>query len=552
MVSQPPWVQIPPSPPVKYRKGNSKLLVKKVSKSFSLLVGSVVLLTVTPSAASAVSQTASPTAPAEEFVVTRVVNGRPTFSTVDATSARLLRLRGETVTSNVTGTLSNVVSEGEIDEDYFPPYSWMGNLAAIGLPTTVAVIDTGIDPSHPYLRDSILPGANFVPYDGVTATAWSDGNGHGTHVAGVILSNNPFAKILPVRVLDREGDGEIAPIAQGIVWAVDNGAQVLNISLGLSSENASDLVPLHVAVQYAKAHDVVVVAASGNEAEFGSPPAAPALFDEVIAVAATQNSEVASFSNRNSYVDIAADGVDVLSSALGGGMVRMSGTSMASPRVAAIAAGLRALRPTWTADDIQDHLLATADDRGAAGPDPVYGFGEMNAYRVFSTALSRPTGQTAQPLPTVVKVRSAVGGSTITSLQGDVFVKHSNGDIEVLSSDYSFVSLTRATTVEIWTYDKFGAPTQPLTKRLSPTKLPVIKASAWRYGSTARLKIVSKLPPDALLTVSTVSRSGIEKEVALLYPAVRTIAVPSSNIRWFKVCYAVEARGLGCKKFRLP
>jgi subtilisin family serine protease len=541
-------------------RGDQKLLVKKVSKSLYLLVGSVVLCTATPSAASAISLAAPPssTGQAAEFVLTRVVDGKPTFSIVDAATARVLLLRGETVTSNVPVKLSEFAEEPYAEEpyaedDYSPsPFSWMGNLAAVGLSTVVAVIDTGVDPSHPHLRDSILPGANFVPYDGVTAVAWSDGNGHGTHVAGVVLFNNPFAKILPVRVLDREGDGDIAPVAQGIVWAVDNGAQVLNISLGLQTVNASDLVPLQAAVQYAKEHDVVVVAAAGNEAEFGSPPAAPALFDEVIAVAATQNSTVAPFSNRSSYVDIATDGVDVLSSALGGGMVRMSGTSMASPRVAAIAAGLRALNPTWTASDIRDHLLSTADDRGALGPDPVYGFGEMNAYRVFSTALSRPTGQMAPPLPTVVKVKPAVGGSTITSRQGDVFVEYANGDIEVLSSDYSFVSLARATTVQIWTYDKFGAPTRKLTKRLSPTKLPVIKASAWFYGSTARLKITSKLPPDALLAVSTVSRGGIEKEVALLYPAVKTIAVPSASIRWFKVCYAVEARTLGCKKFRLP
>jgi hypothetical protein len=275
------------------------------------------------------------------------------------------------------------------------------------------------------------------------------------------------------------------------------------------------------------------------------------LFEEVIAVAATQNSKVAPFSNRNSYVDIATDGVDVLSSALGGGSLRMSGTSMASPRVAAIAAGLRTLNPTWTANDIKDHLLATANDLGAVGPDPVYGFGEMNTRRAFTTVLSRPTEQMAPADITKVKVKSAVGGATVTSRQGSVFVKYPNGDIEVLSSDYSFISLVRSTTVQIWTYDKFGAPTTALTKRLSPAKLPTIKALAQRNGSSARLKITSKTPPDALLTVLTVSRAGIEKEVALLYPAVGVITVPSSNVRWFKVCYAVEDRTLGCKKFKL-
>ena len=106
-------------------------------------------------------------------------------------------------------------------------------------------------------------------------------------------------------------------------------------------------------------------------------------------------------------------------------------------------------------------------------------------------------------------------------------------------------------TVQIWTYDNLGAPTVALTKRLSPAKLPAIKALALRNGPTARLKITSKTPPDALLTVLTVSKAGVEKEVALLYPDIRTITAPSSNLRWFKICYAVEDRTLGCKKFKL-
>ena len=518
-------------------------------------VSSIGILTATTGTSSTAQANSLPSLSkraAKEFVLTQVVNGRPTFSTIDASQAQVLRQRGETVTSNVSVTLSDFPEETETEGDYSPPpYSWMTEVAAVEQAVVVAVIDTGVDLTHPHLRDALLPGGNFVPYDGVTAAAWSDGNGHGTHVAGTVLYNNPFVKILPVRVLDREGDGEIAPIAQGIVWAVDNGAQVINISIGLSAEISSDLLPVHAAVQYAKARGVVIVAAAGNDAEFGSPPAAPALFEEVIAVAATQNSAVAPFSNRNSYVDIATDGVDVLSSALGGGSVRMSGTSMASPRVAAIAAGLRALNPNWTANDIKDHLLATANDLGAVGPDPVYGFGEMSTRRAFTTTLSRPTGQMSPAVITKVKVKPAVGGATITSGQGSVFVKYPSGDIEVLDSDYSFISLERATTVQIWTYDNLGAPTVALTKRLSPAKLPAIKALAQRNGSTARLKITSKTPPDALLTVLTVSKAGVEKEVALLYPDIRTITAPSSNLRWFKICYAVEDRTLGCKKFKL-
>ncbi len=523
------------------------MLLKIVSKNIRLLIGVVVILAGTFCVAAPATADTD-----EDFVLTRIVHGRPTFNIVDAATAHDARQNGAIVTRNITAKLSSPTEELEAEDDYAPPqYSWMREVATVESSAVVAVIDTGVDPTHPLLQESLLPGANFIPHAGAVAVAWSDGNGHGTHVAGVVLHNNPFVKILPVRVLDREGEGDIAPIAEGVVWAVDNGAQVLNISIGVSAEVPSDLLPLHAAVQYAKARNVVVVTAAGNDAEYGSPPAAPALFDEVIAVAATQNSEVASFSNRNRYVDIATDGVDVLSSALGGGLVRMSGTSMASPKVSAIAAGLRTLNPTWTADDIRDQLLSTADDRGVSGPDPVYGFGELNSYRAFTSTLSRPTGEIGPATPTRVTIKSVVGGANITSRQGSVFVKHLSGSIEVLSSDYPFLSMRRTTTVQIWTYDKFGAPTRPVQKRLSPAKLPVLKALALRRGSTARLKITSKVPPDALLAVSTVSRRGVEKEVALIYAAVGMITVPSSNLRWFKVCYAVEDRALGCRKFKL-
>jgi subtilisin family serine protease len=108
-------------------------------------------------------------------VLTRVVNGRPTFSTVDALQAQILRQSGETVTGNVSATLSDFPEETETEGDYSPPpYNWMTEVAALEQAVVVAVIDTGVDLTHPHLRDSLLPGGNFVPYDGVTAAAWSD------------------------------------------------------------------------------------------------------------------------------------------------------------------------------------------------------------------------------------------------------------------------------------------------------------------------------------------------------------------------------------------
>jgi len=270
-----------------------------------------------------------------------------------------------------------------------------------GAGVTVAVVDTGVMANHPDLSGQVLTGAHFLHSDtgepvepGVGGT--DDFNGHGTHVSGTIdaKSNNatgvsgaaPGVKILPVKVLCGDGNGFASDVADGIVWAVDNGARVINLSLGGGATPAEQ-----AAVEYARDHDVVVVAAGGNDGTGGaaSYPAAYSTADaNVVAVAATDNANAhPSYGTTGAYLDVAAPGgvpvsgcannpaVEILSTWNDGGYCSIAGTSMSTPHVSAAAALLRAANGACTAAQVKGRLRATAADLGAPGVDSTFGAG---------------------------------------------------------------------------------------------------------------------------------------------------------------------------------
>ncbi len=251
----------------------------------------------------------------------------------------------------------------------------------------VAVIDTGVDGNHPDLQGHLLKGVNIVnegkkPQDDV---------GHGTHVAGIIsaLVNNGegvagmtwYNPILPVKVLDETGSGNTYSVAQGIIWATDNGAKVINMSLG----NYTAANFLHDAVRYAFDHDVVLIAASGNDNT--SKPGYPAAYPEVMAVSAIDPEENrASFSNFGSYIDVMAPGVSIASTYPGNQYAAMSGTSMASPHVTALAALIRSANPLLKNTEVMDIIRRTAKDLGAKGKDNYYGYGSIDVVAALQRA----------------------------------------------------------------------------------------------------------------------------------------------------------------------
>ncbi len=258
-----------------------------------------------------------------------------------------------------------------------------------GAGVTVAVVDTGVLGTHEDLAGSVLPGldlaADASTYDHA-GTGEVDPAGHGTHVAGIIAAhaNNgvgiagaaPGVKILPVRVLDASGSGSSSDVAEGIIWAADHGARVINLSLGGGPSPG-----MQIAIQYALSKQVVTFAAAGNAYQDGNQPTYPAAYPEAVAVAAIDQSlNHASFSNTGSYVDVAAPG-DLIWSTYGTGRSQyalMSGTSMATPYATATAALVLAESPNLSAAEVTSAVEGSATDLGAPGRDNVFGYGLIN------------------------------------------------------------------------------------------------------------------------------------------------------------------------------
>ena len=218
-----------------------------------------------------------------------------------------------------------------------------------GLGAKVAVLDTGIDYKHPDLDDNCYGGVNVIN----PRKSYKDDNGHGTHVAGIIAAENngigvvgvaPDASLYGVKALDRNGSGWLSDIIAGLEWCVNNRMDVVNMSLGTNS----DIQALHDACDAASA-TVILVAAAGND---GGAVDYPAAYNSVIAVSATNISDgLAYFSSYGPEIEIAAPGVNILSTYKGGGYETHSGTSMAAPHVAG----------TLT---LSANIFATADDLG--------------------------------------------------------------------------------------------------------------------------------------------------------------------------------------------
>ncbi|MBN1260260.1 MAG: peptidase S8 [Anaerolineae bacterium] len=266
---------------------------------------------------------------------------------------------------------------------------------------TIAILDSGVDEGHPDLSGKLVAGYDFIDGDSNP----HDLNGHGTHVSGIAAAttNNGAgvagtdwqARIMPVRVLNEEGTGSTSGIIEGINWAVANGADVLNMSLGGPSASPS----LQTAINNAHNAGALVIVSMGNDdsgiAQY------PAAFSNVMAVAATSQSDTkASYSNYGGHCDIAAPGGDMtyyhdpkgIYSTMPTYDVFMTtaysysknydfaqGTSQASPYVSGLAALVWAQNPSFTPDQVQARIEDTADDLGASGWDQFFGHGRINA-----------------------------------------------------------------------------------------------------------------------------------------------------------------------------
>lgn len=247
-----------------------------------------------------------------------------------------------------------------------------------GRDTDIAIVDTGIDNDHPDIG-KISGEIDFVDNDGTA----QDGTGHGTHVAGTAgaLTGNkkgvagacPSCRLLDVRVLGADGEGTLSDVIDGIIWSTDNGAEVINLSLGHSGAVDAE----EDAVNYAWNNGVVVAGAAGNGGS--NVRIYPGAYRNAISVAATtRDDRRADFSNYGGWVDLAAPGVRILST-VPGGYGYKSGTSMATPHVSALAGLISA--QGYSAAQIRNRMEATAVDLGPKGKDVGFGHGRVNYYR---------------------------------------------------------------------------------------------------------------------------------------------------------------------------
>ncbi len=291
----------------------------------------------------------------------------------------------------------------------------------------VAVVDSGVDVRHPYLEQSIVRDPDGNPryfdeiqesslgsdagcgpvYDWRTAYADSrhpgpDGNGHGTHVAGILAARKPgalmgvapYASVLPVKVMDCGGNGDDWPIANGLIHATDAGAKIINLSIG--GPKVGEAV-LEDAIVYATSHGALLVMAAGNG--FGDPVYYPAAYPGMLAVGGVdKNDQVQPYSNIGRQLSVVAPGgatphvtggilsttptyASMMSRESGGTTVtgRATGTSQAAPQVAGIAALIWSREPNLTASQVMVRILASAKDIGTSGKDDSSGWGRVDA-----------------------------------------------------------------------------------------------------------------------------------------------------------------------------
>jgi len=293
----------------------------------------------------------------------------------------------------------------------------------------IAVLDTGVDGTHPDLSSKLLPGWNAV--DGSNST--SDVNGHGTAVAGTAAAatNNANgvagvawnAAILPVRITNSsDGYAYWSDVARGLNWAADHGADVANISYAVS--NSSTVTN---AAQYMRSKGGLVVVAAGND---GVDPGY-ANNPYVISVSATDGSDAkASWSNYGAFIDVAAPGVSIPTTSNGGGYGNWSGTSFASPVTAGAVAEIMGANPSLSADQVEQ-ILKDSADKIAGDIHPYYGYGRINVANAVSMAMSSAKVAVDSQAPSA-NIFSPGSGSTVSGLvQVDVNATDNVGVTEV-------------------------------------------------------------------------------------------------------------------------
>ncbi len=377
--------------------------------------------------------------------------------------------------------------------------AWAESSESLSFP--IAIIDTGIDAEHPDLASNLVAGVNLIQ----SGRAPADDNGHGTNVAGVIAAagNNRQgiagvlwrAKLMPIKAIEANGRGEEDKLGQGIRYAVDNGAKIVVLSLGLNRYSPY----MREITEYAERKGVLLVAASGNE---GTDVKFPAAYPTVLAVGGVHlDNTVHPRSNRGPELDITAPWY-VYTTARGGGYEYNEGTSMAAPQAAGVAALLWNKYPHLKPVDIRNLLRQTAEPTGAEGSDgwnPLTGFGLLRADRVLTETLSEDPNE-PNDTKTAAKAMS-IANTTIGSIthagDHDWFYVDApyDGTLNVEAEWTGAIGNTiRASNLELLHDKQDGTSASFSLHPLEPLQLPISKGR-----SHIRLRIADAQGPFPLL-----------------------------------------------------
>lgn len=385
----------------------------------------------------------------------------------------------------------------------------------------IAVLDTGVQANHPDLSGRVLAGYDFVNDDADAA----DDNGHGTWVAGIIAAkaNDAYGiagvswsdKILPVKIMTREGTGSSSDLAAGIIWAADHGATVINMSVGgfPYSQYVQD------AVTYAWNKGVVLVGAAGNNRR--DEVFYPASLTNVVSVSATQvNDEFSNWSSWGPNVDVSAPGSSVLTTNCTtctyaehntwGSHVYISGTSFATPNVAGVVALIRARYPDFTPQQVVSRLVGSVDDLGYDGWDRKYGHGRVNALRAVGGSAAYPAvagGDGLEPNTTPSAARTIPSGQTT---RPSIYPA---GDIDVFAVDVPRagrldVRVTGVVDTRAYPWHKSGLPVDPIVELLSVSGSVLARVDAQTESGTELAQVSVSGPTRILVRVSNWYANG--------------------------------------------
>ncbi|MBI4597195.1 MAG: S8 family serine peptidase [Candidatus Omnitrophica bacterium] len=416
---------------------------------------------------------------------------------------------------------------------------------ATGANLTVGIADTGVDASHPDLAAHMVPGWNF--YDNTSDT--SDVHGHGTKVAGTqaAIGNNALqvaglawdAKIMPLRVSDASGYAYYSTISNAITYAADRGAKTVNVSFGGVCQSST----IASAGNYMRNKNGWVVVGADNT---GGDPGCASVPDLLFASATDSNDAKASFSSYGNHVDIAAPGVSILTTTRGGGTGSVSGTSFSSPVTAGVVTLIWSANPTLTSDQVEDILFRSAKDLGAAGWDPYFGWGRVDAGAAVAlakstsgptldtTAPSAPTNLTASA-PESTKVNLSWGASVDdVGVTGYQVFRGSALLGTTTATTYTDTTVTGSTTYSYTTKGYDAANNVSLASNVATVTTPQAPFSITSYAvtsktsSTATITWTSNTPSTGAVWYGLTGRKG--KTTTLSLSATDSISATTHTV----------------------